>query len=208
MINKRLPIYNIKIDDFDDETGIQLISLVDQPAVETDFIALSKAKRQLLQNEEKHIVTGPVLIPDQLIYRNDREGEYYIRYDADTIFKIMNKFFKKGFPNITNINHDDSILSDKNYLIESWIIDDPNLDKSKVLGFDLPKGTFMATYKIEDDITWNKIKNGEIKGFSLEGYFYQELSKETKPKQINSDKIKELKSLVNQALEYYSKENN
>ena len=66
----------------------------------------------------------------------------------------------------------------------------------------------MATYKIEDDITWNKIKNGEIKGFSLEGYFYQELSKETKPKQINSDKIKELKSLVNQALEYYSKENN
>ncbi|MDR2950712.1 MAG: XkdF-like putative serine protease domain-containing protein [Prevotella sp.] len=207
MINRDLPLYKCEIKD-DDDTGIYAMSFVDYPAVEVDFIALSKVSEHKLHlNQDKQILTGAILIPDQIIYRNDNGYEYNISFDADQIEKISHKMMKNSIVLHSTTHQHQSELSD-NYLIEMWIIEDPDNDKSNALGFkNLPKGTMMASYKITDNDYWlNEVKTGNVNGFSLEGYFYDNkvnLKKDKEKLSIKENIVemqKENTSLINRIL--------
>jgi len=128
-------------------------------------------------NDEEMIVTGPAMVPQQLILRKDELGNpFHVYFSKATIRKIAKKFFELNKQNNTDIEHDDNITTN-NTLLESWIVEDPNMDKSKAMGFEVPAGTWMASYKINDEETWNKIKNGELNGYSIAGNFIEKASK-------------------------------
>jgi len=174
-----LPVFNCIIEEnLNDESGIYAISFVDVPANNVDFVTLSsqKSKQEFLcKNQQKQILTGAILCPEQLIYRNDKRlGEYYIKFEADEIEKIARKMMKTGVV-LHNTTHQHQQVLNNNYLTELWIIENPEIDKSRALGFEaLPKGTLMCSYKIEDKEYWeSQIMTGNIRGFSLEGFFFQ-----------------------------------
>ena len=164
---ENLPLYEIKITD-DDISGVEFISLVDDPAIEENFILLNK-QFMLAIDTDKKILLGPLLIPDKKIYRNDNKiGEYNIVFSKDTILKIQRKYNKKNNNGKINLHHkEDAIV--EGFLTENWIIEDENFDKSKKYGFNLPLGSWMGSVYIENDEFWNDVvKTGEVKGFSVE----------------------------------------
>ncbi len=173
-----IPIYNCLINENpEDDSGIYAISFVDSPANESDFIALSKQQSEVFLNKDPHkqILTGVVLRPDQLIYRKDSKlGEYYIKFSTEQIEKIAQKMMRTGLA-LQNTTHQHEAPLKGNFLSELWIIEDPEKDKSRALGFSsLPKGTLMCSYKIADKHYWDtEIMTGNVKGFSLEGFFIQ-----------------------------------
>jgi hypothetical protein len=184
-MEKKIPIYEARVRAIDD-TGIFAMSFVDYPANETDFVALSKQiPVKLSINKQKQLLTGVVLIPEQLIYRNDNtKGEYYLKFSAEEIEKIALKMMKTGIALRTTTHQHEKQLSG-NYLAELWIVKDPKKDKAAALGLgELPAGTLMASYKIENVKYWNEeVMTGNVKGFSLEGFFNQikvNMKKETK----------------------------
>ncbi|NDW10064.1 XkdF-like putative serine protease domain-containing protein [Dysgonomonas sp. 520] len=201
-MNKDIPIYKCVIDESDNETGIYAISFVDFPAVEVDFVALSKQKKEqkLHLNQDKQILTGVVLQPEQLIYRYDDNSkyEYYITYSAEQIEKIAQKMMRSQIA-LTNTTHQHQAPLTGNYLVELWIIQDPDNDKANALGFQrLPKGTLMCSYKVSDSKYWNKeVKTGNVKGFSLEGMFYQEKLRKTKSDLSINQKVRKNNSIKN-----------
>ena len=153
--------------------GVFAIGIVEDPAIQTDFILLSKndnfdveIKLAVVQDEKRKVVCGPILIPDMIIPRKD----YNIKFSSDTIRKISENFMMNGNKDNITINHDSPINKVK--MIESWIVDDNTNDKSTYLGFNVPNGTWMGSYKVEDMELWNQvIETGIIKGFSIEGRF-------------------------------------
>lgn len=192
----KLPVYNCEIEDsVNDMTGIYAISFVDLPANEVDFLALDKKTPMLLKKDsKKQILTGVILKPEQLIYRfSEQIGEYYIKFSAEQIEKIAQKMMKTGIA-LQNTTHQHQSQLSGNYLTELWIVENPSIDKSRALGFkDIPKGALMCSYKIEDQSYWdNEVMSGNVKGFSLEGFFNQELnmSKITNTKSVNMRKKK------------------
>jgi len=157
-------------------TGIDAISLVEYPAIEEDFIALNSQKREVfaMQNQEKRLLMGAALIPDKPIYRSDGENEYYVYFSKDTIRKAMELFFKNGYQNNATIEHDFDVKGTT--IVESWIIEDATMDKSRAYGLDLPVGTWMVSMKIENESIWQRVKGGEFRGFSIEGYFVDKIN--------------------------------
>jgi len=166
-------IYKIKIDPTDQVTGMDAISLVEYPAVEVDFLKFSKDENIHLQfeNDEKRIITGVALLADTPIYRIKPDGEeYYVVFDKETIEQLVTKYAKYMFQNFVNIEHSDRHYVDGMYMIESYIINHergivPN-EFSKV-----PDGSWIVSYKVENMDVWEKIKSGEVKGFSIQGVF-------------------------------------
>ncbi len=205
MEKQKTLVYNCIIDEVDDTTGIYAISFVDMPANEVDFVALNKQSPQatkLSRDNQKQVLTGAILQPDQLIYRySPAEGEYYIRFSAHEIEKIAQKMMKTGVA-LHNTTHQHQSPLKGNYLTELWIVEDPEKDKSKALGFNnLPKGTLMCSYKVEDQKYWQQeVMTGNVKGFSLEGFFTQtvNLSRVNKtPKNNKMQMNKQKKTLLN-----------
>jgi len=188
--NMKLPVYNCLIEENpEDQSGIYAISFVDAPANETAFIALRKQPRAefLSVDCQKQILTGVVLRPEQMIYRNSPElGEHYIKFSAEQIEKISHKMMRTGLA-LRSTTHQHLQTLEGNYLIELWIVEDPENDKSRALGFeDLPKGTLMCSYKIEDKEYWDtQVLTGNVKGFSLEGLFFREEMKRHHKSNIN-----------------------
>jgi len=136
---------------------------------------LKKRNFSLSIDEDKRMVVGPLMIPNKMILRRDEEGNpFYIYFSKKTIRKMAEKFFRNNKHNNTDVNHDENITQD-NTLIESWISESIKHDKSYKYGFALPEGTWYVSYKINDDETWNRIKSGELKGFSLAGGFIQRM---------------------------------
>lgn len=172
-MGNKIPVYECKIMGTDN-TGIFAISFVDIPANETNFIALNKQKPlKLALNKQKQMLTGVVLIPDQLIYRyDDNLGEYYIKFTAQDIERIAQKMMKTGLALSTTTHQHEKPLKG-NYLTEIWLVSDSKKDKAVALGLgELPVGTLVASYKIEDSTYWrNEVLTGKVKGFSLEGIF-------------------------------------
>lgn len=190
-----IPVYNCLIDEnTEDQSGIYAISFVDVPANEIDFVTLAKQPKleRLNRDSKKQILTGVVLRPDQLIYRNDPRGEYYIRFSAEEIEKIAQKMMRTGIA-LQNTTHQHQNPLEGNYLTELWIVENPQHDKSQALGFaDLPKGTLMCSYKIADKHYWDtQVMTGNVRGFSLEGFFFQEISKNKTIKSITNQKQNE-----------------
>ena len=142
-----------------------------------DYWRYNGAQQFAFSDDEQRIVVGPAMIPDQLIPRLDQMGnKFHVFFSKDTIKKIAEKFFKEMKHNNTDVNHDDEVTK-TNTLLESWIVEDPKMDKSAVYGFDVPVGTWMTSYRINDDDTWNQIKAGELNGFSVTGDFIQKAIK-------------------------------
>jgi len=189
-------IVELIIDEKDEQSGIDAISVVMSPAIEENFIHLSKHEILLKEvDAEKRILMGPALVPDKQIYRkNDKtKDEYYIYFSKATIRKASELFLMNANQNNSTLEHSQKLKGMS--VVESWIIEGQN-DKSKNYGFDLPKGTWMISMKVNNDEIWNKVKLGEVKGFSIEGYFadrYEMNSKNIDMKEkAMVEKIKEL----------------
>lgn len=147
------------------------ISLVESPAIEEDFIALSKEEEKVeikLSEDEKHIVYGAVLVPDKDIYRNNGDKEYYISFSKESIEKMSQDFMKEYRQYEVTTDHKDAV--DEVCVVESWVKADLFKDKSVALGLNetLPIGTWFAGIKVNNIETWERIKSGELKGFSVE----------------------------------------
>lgn len=155
--------------------GIEAVSLVDYPAIESNFIALAKDYEMKLAevDGEKRILMGAALIPNKQIYRKFGEDEFYVFFSEATVKQASELFLKQGNQSNATLQHKDKI--DGMTVVESWIIDNPEMDKSKEYGFSLPKGTWMISMKAENDAVWQDVKDGKVKGFSIEGYFADKL---------------------------------
>lgn len=172
MINPELPVYMLTISDNEsDDNEVNFVSIVDKPAIQRDFQAFSEIQRFDIQSEDLRIVTGPAMIPDTPIYRNDANGQYYVVFDANTINKIAYRFFKKGYQSNINLMHEQGSVVTDSVFYESWVVDRTK-GKMPLAAFkDLPDGTWFLTAKINDPAVWAMVKSGEYKGFSVEGLF-------------------------------------
>lgn len=188
--------------------GVDTVSFVKDPALQVEWLKLGKDNSQksyaFQANEDKQILTAPLLIPDKPIYRNDINGEYFVTINSENIERA-NQLFHQNLNN-KNVNEDHS--QEKQVpavMVESWIVDDPKIDKSASLGFSLPKGSWVASYKVTDKQYWNEnIKNSnDLTGFSIEGSFpvefigqlLQKFSSDEKAEEEKVEKIKELLEL-------------
>lgn len=172
----KLPVYQIVVEDNDD-TGISLISLVDDPAINMKGMAFSNKSSMSFKevDGDKQIIVGPALIPDMRIYReDDKYGKYYVTFSAETISKMVEKFNKFGSNRKINIDHSNQMVDA--FIMEDWIVEDAVYDKSRKYGFEVPVGTYMIMVKIEDKKFWMEEVKGNGKfGFSIEGLLGQQL---------------------------------
>lgn len=189
-----LPIFEIEI--VNDNCGIDKISLVEFPAVESNFLAFDKSEKKLLfavENEEKRMVTGVLARCDYPIYRKDSEfGEYYIKFGEKVIKQMAEKMLKQNHQNDINIEHQENSNIEGVDMVELFI---KNSEKGiNPKGFeDISDGSLFATYKINNTKVWEAIKNGTFKGFSIEGLF----DFETENREIEDDaELDEILSLL------------
>lgn len=166
-----LPIYELTISE-DEQTGVDYVALVDHPAIERNWMAFNKDYQFKIQDEEKRIVSGPLMVAGQPIVRVDGAGQkYYVVFTADTISKIVKRFFKNGFTANVNQMHNSRMVADKCYMIESFIIDTKRGIHTPDFFAELPNGSWFGSYQIDNQAIWDKVKKGEFKGFSVEGIF-------------------------------------
>lgn len=154
------------------DKGVYALSVVEEPAMQGNFIALNKQEEVKLAevDKEQQILMGVALIPDKLIYRNQGGKEFNITFSSNTIKQIAHAFLKNGYQGNSTIEHDEKISGVS--VVESWIIEDEVNDKSRKYGFDYPVGSWMATMKVDNQELWNDyVKTGKIKGFSIDGLF-------------------------------------
>ena len=167
-----MKVIELFIDEEGDLAGIDAISIVEQPAIEENFVALKdEIKVELADvDKEKRILMGAALIPNKKIYRRNREDEYYIYFSEDTVRRASELFLMKGNQNKSTLEHQ-AALSGMS-VVESWIIEDETHDKSRKYGLKMPVGTWMVSMKVNNDEVWEDyVKTGKVKGFSIEGYF-------------------------------------
>ena len=159
---KKLKCYDVAFD-----SDVYCISLVQDPAIEVNYVALSKEKplQILLEKEDKHIIVGCALVPDKPIYRRDGDEEFYIQFSKETIEKLAHNYLANDRVYSFSTDHKD--VADDVYIIETWLKTSEN-DKSKDYDLDVPIGSWLIMAKVENDAIWNRIKEGELQGFSIE----------------------------------------
>lgn len=185
-----MKVFYIRVND-EDITGIDAISLVDMPAVEKNFLCFSEEKQPVKMkfDNSKHIITGVVCLADTPIYRyNEKMGEYYVVFTKETIEKMVEKFAKMDLFKSVNLQHDDKQFVDDVYMIESYIT---NKERgiSPAEFSDIPDGSWIASYKIDNESLWDEIINGnKLNGFSLQGMFeLEEKFSKQEPKEETFD---------------------
>jgi len=190
-MNKK-KIIELVIDENSEKNGINAVSVVLNPAIEENFIALAKHEVELKEiDAEKRLLMGASLIPNKEIFRKDEQGnEFYIYFSEQTVRKASEMFFQNSKQNNATLNHDQKI--EGMTVVESWIVDNPEMDKSKEYGFSFPKGTWCISMKVNNDEVWQDVKLGKVKGFSIEGYFIDKLDLS----QVESDEEKQLKEII------------
>ena len=175
-----MKLYELLIDENDQIlSGVNAISIVENPAIQSDFIALGDQKPVLLAevNKDKQILMGAALIPERPIYRKDGDEEYYVYFSKETIAKTAEAFFRNNNQNNATLEHAE-VLNNMT-VFESWIVEDPEFDKSKKYGLEVPEGTWMVSMKVDDKDVWdNYVKDNKVFGFSIEGKFANVLRKE------------------------------
>jgi hypothetical protein len=167
--------YNVIFNEEENE-GVYAISLVSDPAIGVQFLALAKQTELKLAtvNEEQRILVGAILIPEQLIYRNQDGNEYNIKFTAETIKQVHRNFVKQGYQNNSTIEHSGMQIEDVTF-VETWIKEDEVHDKSVLYGFSEKVGTMFGLMKVNNDEIWNDyVKTGKVKGFSIDGVFDME----------------------------------
>jgi hypothetical protein len=168
-----LPLYMLEIsDDLMDDAEVQFVSLVDRPAIQKNWNAFKNEQKFQIISEDKHIISGCAMLADTPIFRSDATfGDYYVAFSKDTITKIVQKYFKKGYQNNVNLMHDPNQIETGVTMFESFIS-----DKSRgippMAGFeDAPDGSWFCSMLVENDAVWQQVKAGKINGFSIEGIF-------------------------------------
>lgn len=196
---KRKKVYEMQIDEADSMSGVFAISLVSDPAIEENWVYMSKQKSTNLAqvSPDKRLLLGPVLVPSKLIPRIDEETgeEYDITFTPETIEKAAHLYMQRQMNNNATLEHSADVQDIST--VESWIITDPEKDKSAKFGMNYPKGTWMAMMKVNNSEIWNDfVKTGKIKGFSIEGMLGHELVKASKFEKLS---IQELDSQDDEA---------
>jgi hypothetical protein len=178
-------LYELKIEDNEDE--VFAISLVESPAIESDFIFFDKEEVMFAATDnEQQMLIGPILLPEKKILRVDGEGQpYHVYFTKETVKKIAQNYLMKKYTDKATLEHDMSIKGV--HLVESWI-KEGKLDKSNNYGLSVPEGTWMGMFKISDPNIWKDyVKTGKVKGFSIEGLFTHNLIHASKEDVLSKD---------------------
>jgi hypothetical protein len=192
-----LPVYELKINDsLQDDSEVSYVALVDEPAIQKDFLMFkqdiqSRMKFEII-NEEQRIISGPLMLANELIYRNnDKFGEHYVKFSADTIKAIAIKFSKKKYQDNVNLMHDPSQRVEGVIMFESWIVDKQR-GTQPMQGFeDVAEGSWFGSFYVENEEVWQRVKQGEFRGFSVEGLFdYNE------PKSYEQEMLEQIRQLL------------
>jgi len=178
-------IVELILDEEQEESGIEAISIVESPAIESDFVALKGEEVKLAEiDKEKRILLGALLIPNKPIYRKNEQGDYYIFFSKDTISKASQMYLRNGYQNNSTLEHSKDLKGLT--LVESWIVEDEVQDKSRKYGLNVPVGTWMGAVKVNNEEIWNEyVRTNKVKGFSIEGYFADKM--ESPKEEIKED---------------------
>jgi len=183
------------IDEESKDDGIYAISLVEFPAIEENFVALSQHKVEFKTlDEDKRIVVGLALVPNKKIYRRKKDYEYNIVFSDDTVRKASEMYLKSLKNNNTTLEH--QTLTSGVSVIESWIVEDERMDKSNLYGLNATKGSWVVTMKVDNDNVWNDIKKKKYLGFSIEAIFSDKVDLSEK-KDEESELIQKIKDIIN-----------
>ena len=162
-----MKIIELILDEENEDGGITAISLVENPAIEENFIALKSEKYELAEvDKEKRLLMGVALIPNKPIFRKGSPEDYYIFFSADTVRKASEKFFMNGNQSESTLEHKKVI--ENLTIVESWIVEGEQ-DKSRMYGLNAPVGSWVVSMKVNNEDIWqNYVKTGKVKGFSIE----------------------------------------
>ena len=201
--DKTTSIVELVIDDESQELAIDAISLVSAPAIEQDFVYFGKEKNNLTfakVDEEKRMLVSPALIPNKQIFRYDanKDSEYYVYFSPETVRKASELYLKHNNHHKATYEHQDRVSGV--LTVESWI-KEGDMDKSKLYGFDLPNGTWFVKMKIQNDDLWNKIKDGSLRGLSIEGYFTDKMEKMSEKAPTSEEILKALNEIIRKSNE-------
>ena len=195
-------IIELILDEEQEDSGVEAISIVESPAIEEDFVALKSNEIKLAEiSKDKKLLMGALLVPNKPIYRKTGKDEYYIYFSKDTILNASQLYLKNGNQNNSTLEHQHELNGLT--LVESWIVEDKIKDKSNLYNLNVPVGTWMGTVKVNNDEVWNEyVKTNKVKGFSIEGYFADKMespneSVEEKMEIVNSEILKSIKQILN-----------
>ena len=199
--DKTTSIVELVIDDDSEELAIDAISLVSAPAIEQDFVYFGKEKNNLTfakVDEDKRMLVSPALIPNKQIFRYNpnTDSEYYVYFSPETVRKSSELDLKHNNHHKATYEHQDRVSGV--LTTESWIIEDPKMDKSRLYGYDLPKGTWMVSMKINNDELWSKVKDGSLRGLSIEGYFTDRMEKMSERTPTDEEILSALNEIINE----------
>ena len=242
----KLPIYELKINEsLNDDSEVSYIALVDEPAIQKDFLAFkdefinpSKGEHETefiprcisymvgegkdqeqataicysiweehfavkpakhsfqIVNEEQRIVSGPLMVADQLIYRNNKLGEHYVKFSAETIKDIAIKFSKKKYQMNVNLMHDPKMKVEGVTMFESFIVDKKRGIQPMEQFKDVADGSWFGSFYVENEDVWQAVKKGELRGFSVEGLFQYD-----EPMDKDEQMLKEISALLNELID-------
>ena len=195
-------IVELVIDEDSQELAIDAISLVSAPAIEENWGFFGKEKKNLTfakVDEDKRMLISPALIPDKQIFRHDpnTDSDYYVYFSKSTVRKASELYLKNN--NHHKATHEHSERVSGVLTVESWIIDDPKMDKSTLYGFSLPKGTWMVMMRIDNEELWKEIKEGNLKGLSIEGYFTDKMEKMSEKTPTDQEILEALKEIISKS---------
>ena len=186
-----MKIIELILDEQNELAGVEAISVVENPAIEEDFVAFANQEIKFAEvNAEKRILMGALLVPNKPIYRRNGEEEYYVYFSKDTIRKTAELFLMKGNQNNSTLEH--QLPLNGLSLVESWIVEDDQKDKSRLYDMNVPVGTWMGAVKVNNEEVWNDyVKTGRVKGFSIEGYFADKMPRPQESIEEDLSKIEE-----------------
>jgi hypothetical protein len=195
---KTTSIVELVIDDESESLAIDAISLVSAPAIEQDFVYFGKEKNNLTfakVDEEKRMLVSPALIPNKQIFRYDpnTDKEYYVYFSPDTVRKASELYLKHNNHHKATQEHNERVSGV--LTVESWI-KEGDIDKSKLYGYDLPNGTWFVKMRIDNDKLWQDIKDGNLKGLSIEGYFTDKMEKMSQKAPTDEEILKALNEII------------
>jgi len=179
-----MKIIELILDEENEDGGITAISLVENPAIEENFIALKSEKYELAEvDKEKRLLMGVALIPNKPIFRKGDPEDYYIFFSADTVRKASERFFMNGNQSESTLEHKKAI--ENLTIVESWIVEGEQ-DKSRMYGLNAPVGSWVVSMKVNNEDIWeNYVKTGKVKGFSIEAMMADKMER---PKDSGIDK--------------------
>ncbi len=190
-------IVELVIEDESESLAIDAISLVSAPAIEENFVFMSKEKNNLTLakvDEDKREIVSPALIPNKQIFRVDESGnDYYVFFSKSTVKRASELYLKHNNHHKATYEHSDKVAGV--LAVESWI-KEGDQDKSKLYGFDLPNGSWFVKLKIENSDLWKKVKSGELVGLSIEGYFVDKMQKMSERQPTDEEILEALNEII------------